>query len=302
MELDKNAIAKSYKALQDYICEGLEKMDGKAIFLKDEWNREQGGGGRTNTTSEGNIIEKGGVAFSAVFGPVSEQMKKSLLVNGEEFFATGVSIVLHPYSPHIPIIHMNVRYFEYDNGAKFWFGGGVDLTPHYVVLNQAKMFHQGLKDLCDKYNPSFYPKFKETADHYFYQPHRDETRGVGGIFYDHLDESCGLTKEQILAFSIELGQLFVQLYADQVALGKDLTFTQKEIDWRNTRRGRYVEFNLLHDRGTKFGLVSNGRTESILLSMPPQATWEYMKEIKEGSPEAFTLNYLKKDINWVGIV
>ena len=301
MALDKNTIATAYKSLQDYICEGLEKMDGKAIFLKDEWNREQGGGGRTNTTSNGIVIEKGGVAFSAVHGPVSDQMKTSLQVNGEEFFATGVSIVLHPHSPHVPIIHMNVRYFEYDNGAKFWFGGGIDLTPHYVILADAVKFHKGLKAVCDKYNTDFYSKFKETADHYFFQPHRNETRGIGGIFYDHLDESCGLTKEQIFAFSIELGQTFVTLYEEQVLIGKDKPFTANQINWRNTRRGRYVEFNLLHDRGTKFGLVSNGRTESILLSMPPEATWEYMKEIEEGSSEQFTLNHLKKDINWIEI-
>ncbi len=301
MELDKNGIAKAYRDLQQYICEGLEKVDGKSTFFKDKWTREQGGGGQTNTLANGSIIEKGGVAFSEVFGPVSEQMKKSLLVDGNVFFATGVSIVLHPHSPHIPIIHMNVRYFEYDNGTKFWFGGGIDLTPHYVVLENAREFHLGLKAICDKYNTSFYPKFKETADHYFFQPHRDETRGVGGIFYDHLDETSGLTKEQILQFSIELGRAFVDLYAEQVQRGKDEVYTAREIEWRNTRRGRYVEFNLLHDRGTKFGLVSNGRTESILLSMPPDASWEYMKKIEVNSPEEFTLDYLKKGINWVEI-
>ncbi len=302
MALDKHAIASAYQNLQDYICEGLEKIDGKAVFQKDNWTREQGGGGRTNTTLNGTIIEKGGVAFSQVFGPVSEQMKKSLLVNGEEFFATGVSIVLHPNSPHVPIIHMNVRYFEYDGGEKYWFGGGIDLTPHYVVLEQAQEFHLGLKAVCDKYNLDFYPKFKETADNYFFQPHRGETRGIGGIFYDHLDEKSGLSKEDLLAFSIELGKAFVDLYAYQVEKGKDVPFSEHQIIWRNTRRGRYVEFNLLHDRGTKFGLVSNGRTESILLSMPPDATWEYMKVIDPGSPEEFTLNHLKKGINWVEIV
>lgn len=302
MELDKHSIAKVYRQLQKYICQGLEEIDGKSTFVADAWEREQGGGGQTNTFVDGAIIEKGGVAFSEVFGPVSEQMKKSLLVDGSEFFATGVSIVLHPHSPHIPIIHMNVRYFEYDNGARFWFGGGIDLTPHYVVLEDAKAFHIELKAICDRYNTSFYPKFKETADHYFFQPHRDETRGVGGIFYDHLDESCGLSKEEILQFSIELGQSFVRLYAAQVESGKNKMYSENEIEWRNTRRGRYVEFNLLHDRGTKFGLVSNGRTESILLSMPPDARWEYMKTVNEGSPEELTISYLKKDLDWINII
>lgn len=299
MELNKEQIAARFKDLQQYICDYLEGVDGKAKFNSDNWVREAGGGGRTNTITDGQVIEKGGVAFSAVFGPVSEQMKTSLLVDGSEFFATGVSIVIHPSNPHVPIIHMNVRYFEYDNGKRYWFGGGIDLTPHYVVPEQAKSFHVSLKEICDKYNETFYPKFKTWADDYFFQPHRNETRGIGGIFYDHIDETSGLTKEQLLNFAVDLGEAFPKLYETQVNLGKDKPVSAREIDWRNTRRGRYVEFNLLHDRGTKFGLHSNGRTESILMSLPKDASWEYMKPIEPGSAEEQTLSLLIKGIDWV---
>lgn len=301
MDLNKEQISERFKALQDYICRYLEQVDGKAEFVSDNWTRDAGGGGRTNTLAEGAVIEKGGVAFSAVYGPVSEQMKNALLVDGSEFYATGVSIVIHPSSPHVPIIHMNVRYFEYDNGKKYWFGGGIDLTPHYVVPEQANAFHTALKVICDNYNTDFYPRFKNWADDYFFQPHRDETRGIGGIFYDHLDETCGLNKEQLLNFAVDLGEAFPRLYEYQVNLGKEKTILPEHIEWRNIRRGRYVEFNLLHDRGTKFGLHSGGRTESILMSLPKDASWEYMKEIPAGSIEEQTQSLLKKGVDWVSL-
>ena len=194
---------------------------------------------------------------------------------------------------------MNVRYFELDNG-KYWFGGGIDLTPHYIVPAQAKKFHEVLKSVCDKYDTSFYPDYKKWADDYFYLPHREETRGIGGIFFDHVNEkNKGISKEALLSFCVELGDTFADLYDYQVKQGKDLPYTDNNIDWRNTRRGRYVEFNLAFDRGTKFGLVSGGRTESILMSLPSMATWEYCKPIADGSQEAFTLQNLKKDINWL---
>lgn len=299
MALNKEDISTRFKELQTYICNYLEKVDGKAHFNSDVWVREQGGGGATNILKDGAIIEKGGVAFSAVYGPVSDQMKQALMVDGSEFYATGVSIVIHPASPHVPIIHMNVRYFEYDNGKKYWFGGGIDLTPHYVIPSQAGMFHRELKAICDKYNEDFYWKFKKWADDYFFQPHRNETRGIGGIFYDHLDESCGLTKKQLLNFAVDLGEAFPKLYEQQVVLGKDKQVLPAHLEWRNIRRGRYVEFNLLHDRGTKFGLHSNGRTESILMSLPKDASWEYMKEIEAGSQEELTIKMLAKDIDWI---
>lgn len=299
MVLSKEQISGRLKELQQYICDYLEKVDGKAHFVSDNWTREAGGGGRTNTISNGDVIEKGGVAFSEVFGPVSEQMKNALLVDGSEFYATGVSIVIHPSSPHVPIIHMNVRYFEYDNGKKYWFGGGIDLTPHYVIPGQAADFHKSLKAICDNYHPNFYSRFKTWADDYFFQPHRNETRGIGGIFYDHIDETSGLSKEQLLHFAVDLGEAFPKLYEYQVELGKNKPVSPEQLEWRNIRRGRYVEFNLLHDRGTKFGLHSGGRTESILMSLPKDASWEYMKEIPAGSEEEKTLNWLKKGIDWV---
>ncbi len=299
MELSREQISERFKLLQEYICNYLERVDGKAKFSSDNWTREAGGGGRTNTIANGGVIEKGGVAFSAVFGPVSEQMNKALLVDGSEFYATGVSIVIHPESPHVPIIHMNVRYFEYDNGKKYWFGGGIDLTPHYVIPSRARDFHRELKAICDQYDSGFYDRFKGWADDYFFQPHRNETRGIGGIFYDHLDESCGLTRQQLLDFSVDLGEAFPKLYEYQVNLGKEKEILPEHIEWRNIRRGRYVEFNLLHDRGTKFGLHSGGRTESILMSLPKDASWEYMKVVPAGSKEEETLRFLRKGIDWL---
>ncbi|MBI1836814.1 MAG: oxygen-dependent coproporphyrinogen oxidase [Flavobacteriia bacterium] len=298
--LNKEKIAERMKSLQAYICTALEKVDGVSLFISDPWDREQGGGGITRIIQNGGVIEKGGVAFSTVHGEVTETMQKQMGIEGNSFFATGVSIVLHPHSPHVPIIHMNVRYFELDNGT-FWFGGGIDLTPHYVIESQAKVFHQGLKNICDYYNIDFYPQFKNWADDYFYIPHRNETRGVGGIFFDHLTaEKAGLTKDEIFNFCIELGENFPILYKQQVELGKNIPITEHEIQWRNLRRGRYVEFNLVNDRGTKFGLVSNGRTESILMSLPANASWEYNYQAPNNSREKQTLLSLKKGINRLG--
>lgn len=296
--MKKEVVADRFRHLQDFITKQLEVIDGKSHFQEDLWKREAGGGGRTRTIKDGQIIEKGGVAFSEVFGEVSDIMKRQMGLDGESFFATGVSIVLHPRSPHIPIIHMNVRYFELDNGT-FWFGGGIDLTPHYIIPSQASAFHLSLKEICDQYDNQFYPKFKNWADDYFFIPHRNETRGVGGIFFDHLDTSCGLNKEQILQFCVDLGELFPKVYEYQVEKGKDMAVDSNQLKWRNLRRGRYVEFNLVNDRGTKFGLVSGGRTESILLSMPPEANWEYNLVPDVDSKEAHTLLNLKKGLEWI---
>jgi coproporphyrinogen III oxidase len=297
--MNKEQIAAQYKSLQEQICKGLEELDGKAVFRSDSWEREEGGGGRTNTIAQGDLLEKGGVAFSAVHGPVSEAMKKQLGLEGNAFFATGVSIVLHPFSPHVPIIHMNVRYFELDNGT-YWFGGGIDLTPHYVVPAQATLFHQRLKAICDKHDATFYAKHKPWADTYFHIPHRNESRGIGGIFFDHLSENnTDLSKEQLFAYCSELASSFVSIYAEQANLGRELPVLEEQLVWRNLRRGRYVEFNLVHDRGTKFGLFSGGRTESILMSLPPLANWEYDYQAKEGSEEMKTLEVLGKNWDWV---
>lgn len=296
--MNKNDISQGFRELQDRICNRVEQIDGKSVFKEDKWERPDGGGGRTRIISGEGVLEKGGVNFSEVHGAVTDMMRRNTEITAESFFATGVSIVLHPHNPHVPIIHMNVRYFELSDG-KYWFGGGIDLTPHYIVPDQAREFHRGLKVICDKYNLSFYDRFKKWADDYFYLPHRNETRGVGGIFFDHINESEGLSKEAIYQFCIELGDAFPELYGYQVSLGIDKRFNENEINWRNTRRGRYVEFNLVHDRGTKFGLVSGGRTESILMSLPAVAEWEYCKEIESGSSEEETLNLLRKNINWI---
>lgn len=295
----RNEIEKGFRELQLHICQALELIDGEAVFQEDPWNREEGGGGFTRTIENGRIFEKGGVAFSQVHGPVSEPMKKQLNLEGESFFATGVSIVLHPKHPRHPIIHMNVRYFELDGGATYWFGGGIDLTPHYVDARLATEFHQQLKETSDVYSADFYPKFKDWADRYFFLPHRNESRGVGGIFFDHLDESCGISKAQIFSYCLDLGRLFPKAYQHQVASISLEKASEKELNWQALRRGRYVEFNLLHDRGTKFGIYSGGRTESILMSMPPRANWEYNLELDATSEEGQTIAFLKKTHNFI---
>ncbi|MFM8595819.1 MAG: oxygen-dependent coproporphyrinogen oxidase [Flavobacteriales bacterium] len=289
---NKEHISEQYRALQLHICQALEAIDTYAKFSEDTWQREEGGGGHTRTLTGGHIFEKAGVAFSAVHGPVTAAMKKQLGHEGERFFATGVSIVLHPVHPRHPIMHMNVRYFELEDHS-YWFGGGIDLTPHFVDFAKAQAFHQSLKSVSDQYNKDFYPQFKEWADRYFFLPHRNESRGVGGIFFDQLDEKSGLTKDQIFQYCLDLGRLFPVVYAQQLdglALQKP---TKAELDWQALRRGRYVEFNLLHDRGTKFGIYSGGRTESILMSMPPMANWVYNQEPAEGTEEQKTLSFLR---------
>ncbi|MFA7272954.1 MAG: oxygen-dependent coproporphyrinogen oxidase [Crocinitomicaceae bacterium] len=296
--MNKEFISEQFLALQAQIVRELEEIDGVGLFSVDRWEREEGGGGRTQTIANGQVLEKGGVAFSAVHGAVSETMKKQLQLDGESFYATGVSIVLHPKHPFVPIIHMNVRYFELNDGT-YWFGGGIDLTPHYVDEEAAQKFHQNLKTICDEFNPEFYSKFKPWADDYFYIPHRNETRGIGGIFFDHLDATCGIGKEQIFEFCLKLGQNFPRIYGEQVALGIVQPFNEENSNWQNHRRGRYVEFNLVNDKGTKFGLFSGGRTESILMSLPPLANWTYCLPVKKNSIEAKTLKKLIKGVDWL---
>ena len=294
----KETIATYFQQLQDSICQALQQADGKGTFREDHWQRPGGGGGRSRTIQNGAIIEKGGVGFSAVHGQMHEQQLRSLNITEKaDFFATGVSIVMHPHSPMVPIIHMNVRYFEMSNGT-CWFGGGIDLTPHYVVPQDAQWFHQQLKAVCNQHNPDYYAKFKPWADDYFYIPHRDETRGIGGIFFDYLKPTEVQTKEELFAFVQGVGEAFAPIYTHFMLKNKDLPFDEQEKNWQFLRRGRYVEFNLVWDRGTKFGLETNGRTESILMSMPPQANWIYDFHPKENSPEAQTLGLLKKGIEW----
>ena len=294
----KEEIAEIYKHMQDYICKELELADGTGLFIEDKWERVAGGGGRTRIFKNGEIIEKGGVAFSAVHGPTPDKILKKLNLDKAEFFATGVSIVLHPKSPMVPIIHMNIRYFEMDNGVH-WFGGGIDLTPHYIDVADAKYFHQEVKKVCDQYDAGYYPKFKDWADDYFYLKHRNETRGIGGIFYDRMQGKDDSEFESLLQFSLSLGRLFPEVYGHFMKKNSQIPFGENEKSWQSLRRGRYVEFNLVWDAGTKFGLDTNGRTEIILMSMPPMAQWEYMHEPKLGSKEEFTQNHLKKGIDWL---
>jgi coproporphyrinogen III oxidase len=295
--LSKEDIGHWFRQLQDKICFGLEAEDGSGKFKEDAWQREQGGGGRTRVIAEGKVFEKGGVNFSAVFGPTPPSILQALDLPPSDFYATGVSIVIHPHSPLIPIIHMNVRYFEMSNGT-FWFGGGIDLTPHYIVPEDARYFHEELKKTCDRYHCDFYEKFSKWADDYFYIPHRKETRGVGGVFFDRLQTYQGMTKEDLFEFVKGIGETFLPVYKTLVSKYKNKTWTPEQQLWQRLRRGRYVEFNLVYDKGTKFGLDTDGRTESILMSLPQTASWLYDYHPEPGSEEEKTLGLLKKDMKW----
>jgi coproporphyrinogen III oxidase len=302
--ISKEQISLDYQQIQDEICAALEMVDGKAKFEEEKWEREGGGGGRTRIIQNGNIFEKGGVNFSAVHGQLPVIMKKALNVEQDDFFATGVSIVIHPNHPMVPIIHMNIRYFEmpssFADGKEpvRWFGGGIDLTPHYVFEDDARFFHQNLKDVCDKFYHDFYSRFKTWADDYFFIKHRNETRGIGGIFYDRLTAKDDLTWDAIFEFSKALGRSFIPTYTELVNRNRNKPYTEENQTWQYQRRSRYAEFNLVYDAGTKFGLETNGRIESILMSLPPTAKWVYNYQAQPGSEEEKTLSLLKKGINW----
>ena len=298
MPKHSETIIEWFKSLQDSICKSLEDLDGSGhTFKEDLWTRDGGGGGRTRIF-KGDLIEKGGVNFSAVHGQMPEKIAKSLGLKENKFLATGVSIVLHARSPHIPIIHMNVRYFETDQGD-WWFGGGIDVTPHYIIEDQAAQVHKHLKTVCDEHDPTYYPKYKEWADNYFYIKHRDETRGIGGIFFDRLNSEVN-TLENNHAFVKAVGSAFVPIYTDLVGANINKPVEEKDTAWQAIRRGRYVEFNLVWDRGTKFGLDTNGRTESILMSLPPMAEWHYAYSPDNNPLAMKTQSLLKKGIDWVG--
>lgn len=304
--LSKEIIASKFEALQKGICAAIEKADGGALFSIDNWDREEGGGGLTRAIEDGKVIEKGCVNFSAVHGPLPQMLYHELSISPNvkcDFFATGVSIVMHPQSPLVPIIHMNVRYFEVlvPEGTKkiAWFGGGIDLTPHYVVVDDAKFFHQQLKNTCDKHDATYYPDFKKWADDYFFIKHRGETRGIGGIFFDKLTEDASHSLNDRFDFVIAIGESFVPIYTSLIEKNKDIKFNDAQKQWQYLRRGRYVEFNLVYDRGTRFGLETNGRTESILLSLPKQAQWAYNQVPVSNTEEEKTLRSLKKGIDWL---
>ncbi len=301
--ITKEQIAEQYQQIQNEICAGLELADGKGKFQEEIWNRDGGGGGRTRIIQNGNVLEKAGVNFSAVHGKLPDSIKKAFGVSEDDFFATGISIVIHPNNPWIPIIHMNIRYFEMlgETGNEMrWFGGGIDLTPHFVIEDDSRFFHRSLKHTCDKFHSDFYSKFKNWADDYFFIKHRQETRGIGGIFYDRLNpQSTGLEWSDIFEFSKAVGRTFLPVYVELISRNKDKLVKEEEKIWQYQRRSRYAEFNLVYDAGTKFGLDTNGRIESILMSLPPQANWVYNFNAKPGSEEEKTLGLLKKGINWI---
>jgi len=294
--ITKEEISSWFMGLQDRICAALEAADGTAKFHEDQWTREKGGGGRTRVISKGKVFEKGGVNYSAVHGPAPEAILRALQLPPGDFYATGVSIVIHPQNPMVPVIHMNVRYFEMSSGA-WWFGGGIDLTPHYIVPEDAVFFHKSLRETCEKHHADFYPEFKKWADDYFFIPHRKETRGVGGIFFDRMDSKRG-GKDKLFQFVQEVGETFIPVYTRLVSKNMHLPFTEKQKQWQLLRRGRYVEFNLVYDKGTRFGLDTDGRTESILMSLPELASWVYDHKTEPGSEEERTLSLLKKGIDW----
>lgn len=286
-----------YKDIQQTICSTLEKADGTGKFSLDVWEKEIGSG-LTRVMQNGSIIEKAGVNFSHVTGDFNENMAHLLGEKASKFEATGISSILHSGNPFVPTIHMNVRHFALDNGSS-WFGGGIDLTPMYVNPEEARWFHQTLKDICDKYDTSLYPYWKNWADDYFYIEHRRETRGIGGIFFDRVAINSNSDYEKMLNLTADLAHAYPVIYAELMKSNGHRSFTEAEKHWQKIRRGRYVEFNLIYDRGTKFGLESEGNIESILVSLPAEVEWVYQHQPKSESAEAKTLELLRKGIDWV---
>lgn len=279
-------------ALQGAIVAALEESDGSGRFARDAWRRPGGGGGVTRVLTEGTRFEKAGVNVSRVHGEVPPRMAARLPGDGDEFAAVGLSLVIHPRNPHVPTTHANVRLLA--RGSKAWFGGGADLTPYYLYEEDAASFHRELRDACERHRPGSYPGFKRTCDSYFFLPHRGEHRGVGGIFFEDL----GGDPWGELAFVEDLGRTFPRAYLPIVERRAGLEWGPRERDWQEIRRGRYVEFNLLHDRGTVFGLETGGRTESILMSLPPRVQWRYDHQPAPGSPEERLLQVVRTPRDW----
>ena len=283
--------------LQDRICQALEEEDGKAQFEEDLWDRPGGGGGRTRVIRNGAVFEKGGVNISVVHGELPKAMQEKFGVDAHNFFACGLSLVIHPKNPKVPTTHANFRYFEmYDFEGKkkdAWFGGGIDLTPYYVFEEDCINFHKTIKSACDLHDTAHYPRFKKECDEYFFNSHRNEARGIGGVFFDYLKGDASKTEEEWMKFTKEVGDSFIPSYVPIVAKRKTTPYNESNKEWQEIRRGRYVEFNLIHDRGTLFGLKTGGRTESILMSLPATVRWEYDHHPEEGSEEAKLLEALK---------
>ncbi len=290
------------EALQDRITSALEAADGAARFRQDIWERPEGGGGRTRVIENGDVFEKGGVNISAVHGPLPESMQKYFGVEEADFFACGLSLVLHPKSPMVPTVHANWRYFEMygpdGQVADSWFGGGQDLTPYYLFEEDARHFHRVCRLACDAHDPAFYPEFKEKCDGYFWNAHRGEARGVGGLFFDYLKPGPDRSASDWYDFVTGVGDSFLEAYLPIVQRRKAAAWGEAERQWQEIRRGRYVEFNLVHDKGTLFGLRTNGRIESILMSLPPVVRWAYDHHPDPGTPEAELLEVLKNPREW----
>ena len=289
--------------LQNRITSKLESIDGKAKFEEDLWERPEGGGGRTRVIENGQVFEKGGVNISAVHGKLPETMQAYFGVKDANFFACGLSLVLHPKNPHVPTVHANWRYFEMYNKqgemVDSWFGGGQDLTPYYLYDEDAKHFHQTCKTACNKHNSNFYNEFKQKCDTYFWNSHRNEARGIGGLFFDYCKASDDMIMQDWYDFVTEVGNNFLMAYVPIVEKRKDLKYSEAQRHWQEIRRGRYVEFNLVHDKGTLFGLKTNGRIESILMSLPPHVQWVYDHHPEKGSDEEKLIEVLKHPKNWL---
>lgn len=293
-----------YLALQDKICAATSAVDGTS-FGETSWDRPGGGGGRSRVIQEGAVFEKAGVNVSAVHGTLppaaraAMRARKADLPDVDTFFATGISLVMHPYNPMAPTVHLNYRYFELGDGsepAAWWVGGGADLTPSYLFDDDARHFHACHKAACDKHDPAFYPRFKRWCDDYFSLRHRGERRGVGGIFFDDLDDRPA---EALFDFQQDCGQAFLDSYLPILDRRRDLPFTQEHRRWQQLRRGRYVEFNLVWDRGTVFGLKTDARVESVLMSLPLTARWEVDHQPEPGSEEARLVQVLREPVDWV---
>ena len=289
--------------LQDTITAKLEEIDGEAKFREDIWERPEGGGGRSRVIENGAVFEKGGVNISAVHGELPKSMQTYFGVEDADFFACGLSLVLHPKNPMVPTVHANWRYFEmYDKNGNIvdqWFGGGQDLTPYYLFEEDAVHFHTVCKAACDAHDPEFYGRYKKRCDEYFWNAHRNEARGIGGLFFDYCRANEQMKLTDWYNFVVEVGNSFLASYIPIVIKRKNVAYTHEQRDWQEIRRGRYVEFNLVHDKGTLFGLKTNGRIESILMSLPPFVQWRYDHRAEAGSDEERLLDVLENPREWV---
>ena len=299
----KEEFLKYIHRLQDTICKAIEDIDGEAVFHEDEWKRAEGGGGRTRVIENGKVFEKGGVNISAVHGALPPAMQAYFKVDDCDFFACGLSLVLHPQNPMVPTVHANWRYFQMINKqgtvVDQWYGGGLDLTPYYLFEQDAIHFHQVCKGACDRHDLTFYPLYKKKCDDYFYNSHRGEGRGIGGLFFDYCKENEKHSMKDWHHFVTDVADHFLDAYLPIVEKRKDLNYTKAQRDWQEIRRGRYVEFNLVHDKGTLFGLKTNGRIESILMSLPPRVQWKYNHHPDPSSLEEELINVLKNPRTWV---